>query len=99
MTDVQGSTDVQGFSDAKFDGLKEVSASQLASGEDLGASLALRVDGEPLVDLWGGWLDEAKTTPWQKDTIVNVWSTSKTMTNLCALIRHRRLTHLSTSAP
>ena len=39
-----------------------------------------------VVDLWGGWADEAKTRPWDKDTIVNVYSTTKTMTFLCALI-------------
>jgi CubicO group peptidase (beta-lactamase class C family) len=83
-------SDVQGNCDSRFDGLREVFASQLASGEDLGASLAVRIDDQPLVDLWGGWADEAKTTPWQSDTLVNVWSTTKTMTNLCALILHDR---------
>ncbi len=83
-------SDVQGLSDSRFDGLREVFTAQLASGEDLGASLALRIDDKPLVDLWGGWSDEAKATPWQRDTIVNVWSTTKTMTNLCALILHDR---------
>ena len=39
-----------------------------------------------VVDLWGGWADVAKTRPWEKDTIVNVYSTTKTMTALCALI-------------
>ena len=81
---------VQGLSDSRFDGLRKVFTSQLDSGEDLGASVALRINDEPLVDLWGGWTDEAKTTPWQRDTIVNVWSTTKTMTNLCALILHDR---------
>lgn len=83
-------SDVQGVSDSRFDGLREVFTSQLASGEDLGASLALRIDDKPLVDLWGGWSDGAQTRPWQRDTIVNVWSTTKTMTNLCALILHDR---------
>ena len=82
--------DVQGSSDSRFNGLRELFASQLASGEALGASLSLRIDDEPLVDLWGGWSDEAKTAPWQRDTLVNVWSTTKTMTNLCALILHDR---------
>ncbi len=36
--------------------------------------------------MWGGWADEAKTTPWEADTITNVWSTTKTMTALSALI-------------
>jgi CubicO group peptidase (beta-lactamase class C family) len=83
-------SEVQGSSDAKFKRLREVFTDQLATGEDLGASVALRIDGESLVDLWGGWADETKTTPWQSDTIVNVWSTTKTMTNLCALILHDR---------
>ena len=83
-------SDVLGTCDARFAGLREVFTSQLASGEDLGASLAVRMDDDVLVDLWGGWSDEAKSTPWQRDTIVNVWSTTKTMTNLCALILHDR---------
>jgi CubicO group peptidase (beta-lactamase class C family) len=42
--------------------------------------------GELVVDLWGGHADAAKTRPWQRDTIVNVYSTTKTMTALCALL-------------
>lgn len=83
-------SEVQGTSDSRFEGLRELFTSQLASGEALGASLSLRIDDEPLVDIWGGWSDQAKTAPWQSDTIVNVWSTTKTMTNLCALILHDR---------
>src|SRR5262249_48765565 len=79
-------TAVQGSCDAKFKGLSEVFAAQIESGEDLGASLALTIDGEMLVDQWGGWFDEGKTKSWEHDTIVNVWSTTKTMTNLCALM-------------
>lgn len=44
------------------------------------------VDGEPVVDVWGGFADTDRTTPWQRDTITNVWSVTKTMTALCALI-------------
>jgi CubicO group peptidase (beta-lactamase class C family) len=82
--------EVQGTCDERFKGLRDVFADQLASGEDLGASLALTIDGEALVDLWGGWSDQGQTAPWQQDTIVNVWSTTKTMTNLCALMLHDR---------
>src|SRR4051812_40111501 len=53
-------------------------AAKLASGEDLGASLAVNIDGEMVVDLWGGWADEARTAPWTEDTIANVFSTTKT---------------------
>ena len=83
-------SDVQGVSDGRFSGLRDLFTSQLASGEALGASLALRIDDEPLVDLWGGWAEESRSTPWHRDTIVNVWSTTKTMTSLCALILHDR---------
>src|SRR5215471_11752915 len=54
--------------------------------DDVGASAAVYVDGEPVVDLWGGYRDAARTTPWERDTITNVWSITKTMTALCALI-------------
>ena len=59
-------------------------AAKLASGEDLGSSLAVNVDGEMAVDLWGGWADEARTVPWTENTITNVFSTTKAMTALCA---------------
>jgi len=79
-------TDVQGVCDARFEPLREILAANLASGDDLGASVAVTVDGEPVVDIWGGWADVEQTRPWAEDTVTNVWSTTKTMTNLCALI-------------
>jgi CubicO group peptidase (beta-lactamase class C family) len=53
---------------------------------DVGASVAVMLDGERVVDIWGGTVDEAGTAPWRSDTITNVWSTTKTMTALCALM-------------
>lgn len=69
----------------RFDDLRELFAAKLDSGEDLGASLALNIEGEMVVDLWGGWVDEARTEPWTENTITNVFSTTKTMTALAAL--------------
>lgn len=54
--------------------------------KDVGASVAVYLDGEPVVDLWGGHTDESRTAAWQRDTITNTWSTTKTMTALCALV-------------
>jgi CubicO group peptidase (beta-lactamase class C family) len=51
---------------------------------DLGAAVALHVGGRPVVDLWGGWADAARSRPWQRDTIVCVFSCTKGMTALCA---------------
>ena len=42
--------------------------------------------GEPVVDIWGGHADAARTRPWERDTIVNVSPTTKTMTFVCALM-------------
>jgi CubicO group peptidase (beta-lactamase class C family) len=70
----------------RFGPLRELFASKLASGEDLGASLAVTIDGEMVVDLWGGWADLARTVPWAEDTITCVFSTTKTMVALAALV-------------
>jgi CubicO group peptidase (beta-lactamase class C family) len=77
---------ISGSCDARYVAVQQVLSDNLDSGADLGASVAVFVDGEPVVDIWGGWTDETRTTPWQRDTLVNVWSTTKTMTALCALI-------------
>ena len=53
---------------------------------DVGGSAAVFVDGEPVADVWGGFADAQRTIPWQRDTITNVWSVTKTMTALCALL-------------
>jgi CubicO group peptidase (beta-lactamase class C family) len=71
---------------ARFEPLRELFAAKLDSGEDLGASLALNIDGEMVVDLWGGWADEDRTVPWTENTITNVFSTTKCMTSLAALV-------------
>ena len=52
-------TPLGGTCSARFDPLRELFAAKLESGEDLGASVALNIDGEMVVDLWGGWADEA----------------------------------------
>ena len=75
-----------GRAEQRFDPLSELFAANINSGEDLGASLVVNIDGENVVDLWGGWADMQRTMPWRKDTITNVWSTTKTMTSLAALL-------------
>ena len=59
---------------------------QTRVGGRLGASLVFNIDGEVVVDLWGGWADLARTVPWAEDTITNVFSTTKCMTSLAALV-------------
>jgi CubicO group peptidase (beta-lactamase class C family) len=79
-------TPLAGTCSARFDSLRELFAAKLESGEDLGASLAVNIDGEMVVDLWGGWADETRTVPWTENTITCVFSTTKTITSLAALV-------------
>src|SRR3712207_7143260 len=78
--------DIQGTCDDRFTGVKEAFAANLDNGLDVGAGVTVIVDGETVVDLWGGHADPEKTIPWERDTITNVWSTTKTMTALSALL-------------
>ena len=71
---------IHGICDQRFTRVRDLFASQLATGADIGASAAVFVDGEPVVDIWGGFCDTAHTRPWERDTIVNNFSTTKTMT-------------------
>ncbi len=75
---------VHGTSDAKFAAVREAFARRLDDNE-LGASIAVDLNGKVVVDLWGGFCDETRAKPWNRDTIVNVWSTTKTITALAAL--------------
>ena len=48
--------------------------------QETGAALAAYRGGELVVDLWGGWADAARTRPWARDTLINVWSSTKGVT-------------------
>jgi CubicO group peptidase (beta-lactamase class C family) len=61
-------------------------ARNLDSGAELGASLVLDLDGDIAIDMWGGFRDQARTVPWSQDAISNVWSSTKTVTSLAALM-------------
>ncbi len=77
--------EIQGSYDDLFVAVPETLAMFLDAG-DAGASVAVFVDGEPVVDVWGGFADADRTISWKRDTIANVWSVTKTMTALCALM-------------
>jgi CubicO group peptidase (beta-lactamase class C family) len=77
--------EVHGSCDDRFTAVREAFARAL-DGDELGASIAVDLDGETVVDLWGGYRDEERTTPWTEDTIVNGWSTTKCVLSLAALM-------------
>jgi CubicO group peptidase (beta-lactamase class C family) len=77
---------IKGSTKGSFEALRDVLAKNVADEKDLGASICVIHHGEVVADLWGGYVDAAQTREWQSDTLVNVWSTTKTMTFLVALM-------------
>ncbi len=73
-----------GHCDSRFERVREIFAQSIERGQNLGAAVAFVADGEVVVDLHGGWMDKEQTRPWQADTLVNVYSTTKGMTAVCA---------------
>ena len=65
--------------------MRDAFEANFAAGLEIGAAAAVTVDGEFVVDVWGGDAD-TEGTPWQRDTIVNVYSTTKTMAATCMLM-------------
>ena len=76
--------EVHGVTDSAFARVRDAFAQNFAEHGEVGASFAVVVDGRTVVDIWGGHADAARTKPWERDTIVCVWSTTKGMTAACA---------------
>jgi CubicO group peptidase (beta-lactamase class C family) len=77
-------TKIEGFCARGFEPVRDVFTAAFAAGQEVGAAVAIALEGEPVVDLWAGYADQARTQPWARDTLVNVYSTTKGMTALCA---------------
>ncbi|MFE9017570.1 serine hydrolase domain-containing protein [Streptomyces sp. NPDC007808] len=77
---------VHGHCDPRFAAVRTAFEANFRERGELGAAVAVTVGGRTVADLWGGWADGARTRPWERDTLVNVWSTSKGPTALCAHI-------------
>lgn len=81
-----GAVDIQGYCTPGFEKVKDALTRAFEVEGDVGASFAATIDGKFVVDIWAGYADAARTCPWERDTIANVWSTTKVMTALCALM-------------
>ncbi|MCF4136668.1 beta-lactamase family protein [Streptomyces sp. Tue 6430] len=76
--------EVHGHCDERFAAVRTAFEENFRERGELGAAVTVTVGGETVADLWGGWADRARTRAWERDTLVNVWSTSKGPTALCA---------------
>lgn len=77
---------IDGTCDDKFSAVYDAFAANFENNGDVGASVAVSVNGQMVVDLWGGSASADGSAPWQQDTIVNVYSTTKTMAGLTLLV-------------
>ena len=74
---------IHGYCDRRFKSVKRVFETNFEQGLECGASFAATINGKFVVDLWGGFMDETKTRPWEENTISPVASTTKIMAALC----------------
>ena len=77
--------EIFGTCDERFTPVRDAFAANFKNGLEVGASVAVTVDGKPVVDLWGGEAIHGSAA-WQEDTIVNVYSTTKTMAATSILV-------------
>jgi CubicO group peptidase (beta-lactamase class C family) len=78
--------EIHGDCDPRFAALRDAFAANFAEHGEVGGALAVTLEGTPVVDLWGGSADRARTRPWHRDTLVNVFSVGKPMVALCLLM-------------
>src|SRR5271170_5684496 len=78
------SVPVGGTCEPRFDRVRKAFIENFEGRGEVGAAVSVTLDGKPVVDLWGGHADKARIAPWTRDTIVNVFSTTKGLTAICA---------------
>lgn len=83
MTDIP---EIHGTCATGFEPIRDAFERNFRDHGEVGAAFALVLDGETVADLWAGWADRERTRTWTRDTLVNVYSTTKGMTALCAHI-------------
>ncbi|HKV54400.1 MAG TPA: serine hydrolase domain-containing protein [Candidatus Binataceae bacterium] len=74
---------IEGTCDPRFEPVREAFAENFEKRGEVGAAVAVTLEGRPVVDLWGGHADKARTKPWTRDTIVNVYSATKGFAATC----------------
>lgn len=84
---------IHGECDPRFRAVRDTFLENFRDRDEVGAAVAVTVDGRVVADLWGGFADQSRTQPWERDTIANVYSTTKGMTAICAhrLVEEGRL--------
>jgi CubicO group peptidase (beta-lactamase class C family) len=77
---------IMGSCDDRFAGVRDALANNFRAHDELGAAVAIALDGRLVVDIWAGWMNQDRSNPWQRDTLVDVFSVGKAMAALCVLV-------------
>ena len=77
---------ITGMCDRRFEGVRDALGDNFREHGELGAAVAITLEGTPVVDMWAGWMDDARTRAWEDDTLVAVFSVGKAMAALCVLM-------------
>jgi len=75
---------IGGHCEARFAKVREAFAENFNGRGEVGAAVAVTLAGAPVIDLWGGFADQARTRPWAEDTVVCMMSVAKAVTAVCA---------------
>ena len=86
MAPVADVPEIRGSCDERFAGVRSALARNFRDHGEVGAAVAITIEGRLVVDLWAGWADRIRTRPWQRDTLVNVFSVGKVMAALSLLV-------------
>src|SRR5947199_9782313 len=78
--------EICGSCDERFSGVRSALAANFRDHGEVGAAVAITLEGRLVVDLWAGWADRARTRPWQRDTLVDVFSVGQAMAALSLLV-------------
>jgi CubicO group peptidase (beta-lactamase class C family) len=81
---------ISGYVRPEFETVREVFVENFEKRNELGAACCIYYKGEKVVDLWGGIRNEATGEPWEEDTMVLVWSTTKGLSALTMALAHSR---------
>ena len=76
---------IEGYCDDRFLEAKTLFEKNINNGFELGGAVSVELKGKKIIDIWGGYIDQAKTIRWEENTIINVFSTTKGIAAICLL--------------
>lgn len=77
---------VQGTRQLSFSSPRDLLNDHVSTKDKVDASIVVNIDGKNVVDIWSGYFNESGAQNWEQDTIINVFTITKTITSLAALI-------------